>query len=223
MPLELDHFFICTERLAPAAAALLQFGLSEGASNRHPGQGTANRRFFFDSAFLELLWVDDAAETQSPAIAPTGLWQRWSLRDSGASPFGVCLRMDAAEELPFATWPYRPPYLPETLAIPMSTTSSDATAPLLFAITFGRRADSASPQHRQPLEHAAGVRVITRLRVTIPELDPAVAAEWSAVARHCPAIEYTAGDEPLLEIGFDDERQARTHDFRPRLPLRFHW
>jgi Glyoxalase-like domain len=62
MTCELDHVSICVAAGAPEADELIRFGLIEGAANRHPGQGTANRRFFFAGAFLELLWVDDPAE-----------------------------------------------------------------------------------------------------------------------------------------------------------------
>jgi len=46
MPIELDHVFICTAPGAPCAEEIVQLGLHEGAPNQHPGQGTANRRFF---------------------------------------------------------------------------------------------------------------------------------------------------------------------------------
>lgn len=225
MTVELDHVFICMDRLAPAAESLLQFGLSEGTSNTHPGQGTANRRFFFQNAFLELVWVDDPAEAQSPLVARTGLWERWSQRTSGASPFGVGLRVDGAAQgqLPFANWEYRPPYLPAPLAIRMSDHSHVFAAPLLFAISFGRRPDSDPPERRQPLAHRAGVHAITRLRISVPNIDPTIAADWFAVRASCPIVEVVAGNEHLLEIGFDGERQARSHDFRPALPLNFHW
>jgi len=55
MTLEFDHMFICTVVDAPEADLLLAFGLTEGASNIHPGQGTACRRIFFRNAMLELL------------------------------------------------------------------------------------------------------------------------------------------------------------------------
>jgi hypothetical protein len=69
---ELDHFFICTAAGAPEAERLIELGLTEGAPNTHPGQGTACRRFFFENAFLELVWVTDAAEAQSPAARGCG-------------------------------------------------------------------------------------------------------------------------------------------------------
>jgi hypothetical protein len=92
MLVELDHFFILTGVGALEADHLLQFGLTEGAPNCHPGQGTACRRFFFRNAFLELIWVMDPVEAQSSLIRRTGLWERWSRRNQGASPFGICLR-----------------------------------------------------------------------------------------------------------------------------------
>ena len=90
--IELDHVFICVDRGAPEAERLIEFGLCEGAPNVHPGQGTANRRFFFQNAMLELLWVEDLQEAQSSRTAPTLLWERWSGRQSGACPFGIIAR-----------------------------------------------------------------------------------------------------------------------------------
>lgn len=53
--MEIDHIYICTETKAPAGNLLVEFGLEEGSSNVHPGQGTANRRFYFHNLMLELL------------------------------------------------------------------------------------------------------------------------------------------------------------------------
>lgn len=55
MAFELDHLFIWTDIGAYEAERLVSFGLVEGTSNKHPGQGTTNRRFFFHNAMLELL------------------------------------------------------------------------------------------------------------------------------------------------------------------------
>lgn len=46
MVFELDHLFILTGIGAYEAEHLVSFGLVEGTSNTHPGQGTTNRRFF---------------------------------------------------------------------------------------------------------------------------------------------------------------------------------
>lgn len=81
MVIELDHVFICTDPGAPEAEELVRFGLREGPPNRHPGQGTANRRFGFANAMIELFWVNDAREAQSECTRRTLLWERWSGRE----------------------------------------------------------------------------------------------------------------------------------------------
>ncbi len=65
MRLELEHLFVCAAPGAPEADALVQLGLREGPPNTHPGQATANRRFFFFNAMVEFLWVNDLREAQS--------------------------------------------------------------------------------------------------------------------------------------------------------------
>jgi hypothetical protein len=66
---EIDHVLIFTSVGAPEAEPLIAFGLTEGSRNRHPGQDTANLRFFFDNAMLELLWVESRDEAQSEGIS----------------------------------------------------------------------------------------------------------------------------------------------------------
>lgn len=224
MQVELDHLFICTSVGAPEAERLIEFGLTEGAANVHPGQGTANRRFFFANAFLELLWVADAAEAQSPAVRRTRLWERWSGRGRGASSFGLCVRVNPAQEgaAPFATWEYRPPYLPVPLMIQMGDNSETVDEPLLFAIAFGRRPDGDEPPRRQPLDHPAGLRSISRVQFSVSRSPPA-APDLLTLARHCPGLSVVFDGDDRLEVGFDNEQQGKSADFRPSLPLVFHW
>ena len=76
MRLELDHLFVCVQRDAPEAERLTRFGLQAGRRRRHRGQGAANVCYFFRNAVLELIWVCDEEEVQSPLIRPTRLWER---------------------------------------------------------------------------------------------------------------------------------------------------
>jgi hypothetical protein len=109
MRLELDHLFICTAPGAPEAEEFVRFGLREGPPNQHPGQGTANRRFAFANAMIELLWVSDAQEAQSERSRRTLLWERWSGREGEASPFGICVRPVDSQNTgsPFPAWEVR--------------------------------------------------------------------------------------------------------------------
>jgi len=109
MRIKLDHLFVYTAPGAPESEKLVQSGLHEGPPNHHPGQGTANRRFAFANAMIELFWVSDASEAQSQSTKRTLLWERWSGREHNASPFGICLRPVDPQDtgLPFPAWEYR--------------------------------------------------------------------------------------------------------------------
>jgi Glyoxalase-like domain len=217
---ELDHVLVWVSPGAPEAERLVAFGLTEGTRNVHAGQGTANRRFFFENAMLELIWVHDATEAQTPPGARLGIVERWRHRETGASPFGLCLRRRAeAATSPFETWPYRPAYLPAGLAIDMAATSLVTREPLIFLAPFRR--PGAVPAVRQPLAHAAGVRKVSAVRIGVPGAEP-LSATLRAVETTGVAT-FPRGGEPRLELGFDGERQGGSVDFRPHLPLVFHY
>jgi hypothetical protein len=206
------------------ARALSKFGLTEGTPNTHPGQGTACRRFFFHNAYLELLWVTDPAEAQSAVIRPTHLWERWNARGTDACPFGLCFRPDAQEhsDPPFPTWEYRPPYLPESLSFHVGTNASVLNEPALFYLPFiSRRPDSQSAPKKQVMEHAAGLRELTRVELIGSQRDklsPALEALLST-----GVVRRRAGAGQLVELGFDGESKSRVADLRPSLPLVFYW
>ena len=225
MAVELDHVFVCTEFGAPEADRLAALGLAEGAPNRHPGQGTRTRRFFVHNAMLELLWVDDEAEARSPACAPLRLWERWRYAATGYSPFGVCVRPRQGHApgpaLPFATWPYRPPYLPPGLHIDIATGTAPGE-PLLFALGAGERPDALVAGRGQPLAHPGGFREITRLCITLPGPMPALSGAARAL-QEAGVVGFVPGQAHLAEIELDHGRAGQRADFRPVLPLRFQW
>jgi hypothetical protein len=214
MRIELDHLFVCAASEAPEAEELVRFGLREGPPNRHPGQGTANRRFAFANAMIELLWVSDANEVQSECPRRTLLWERWSGREGEASPFGICLRPADSKntESPFPAWEYRPAYLPHPLL--MHIGEAGVEEPMWIYLSFMRRVDR---EHRF-VEHPIGIREITSLTLTTP-----VPLRSAASQRMVESgiLSTQKGPKPLLEIGFDGKRRKELVDFRPHLPLVF--
>ncbi len=214
MSIELDHLFLCTDREAHAADALVRFGLREGPPNRHPGQGTANRRFSFFNVMLELVWVCDEAEAQSEPARPTKLWERWSHRQSGASPFGICLRpVDPADaEPPFPSWRYQPSYLPDPLV--MHIAEAGVEEPMWVFLGFMRR----DFREQRFVEHPVGVREITGVTLTTPL---PLRSTASQVVLSNQILSVRDGVAPLLEIEFDGNRRNEIADFRPHLPLVF--
>ena len=223
MLFELDHLFICASIGAPEAAHLLEFGLTEGTPNMHSGQGTANRRFFFRNAMIELLWVHDSNEAQSKATQDTRLWERWSGRGKGTCPFGLCFRPSAPNisELPFAAWEYRPRYLDSSRTIHVGTNSQVLSEPMLVYLAFGQRPERHSTIKPESLEHPAGLTKVTRVELVSPH-SQTVSTELQDVI-HANLVGMHEGGEYGIELGFDGERQGNTADFRPSLPLIFRW
>ena len=214
MSIELDHLFLCTDPGAPAADALVRFGLREGPPNRHPGQGTACRRFSFFNAMLELFWVCDEAEAQSESARPTKLWERWSRRKGGASPFGICLRPadPAKAEPPFPAWRYQPPYLQDPLVMHIAET--DIEEPMWVFMGFMRRIN----REQWFVEHPIGIREITGVTLTTPV---ALGSAASRAAVEDGVLRVHEGTKHFVEIEFDGNRRGQTEDFRPNLPLIF--
>jgi hypothetical protein len=223
MTCEFDHLFICTDVGASVADRLVSFGLVEGSPNTHPGQGTANRRFFFHNTMLELLWVDDAQAARSAQIARTRLWERWMSRNDGACPFGICLRPATGEDdsVAFSSWAYHPPYLLPTVGIAVGTNSEILTEPMLFQTPFGQRPDRYPAQKAQPLDHPVGFREITRVELVSPAANRP-SQELQALV-DTDRVELRLGEEYCVDLGFDGEVQRQHVDFRPELPLVLSW
>jgi hypothetical protein len=215
MRIELDHIFVCTEPGAPEAEELVRFGLREGPPSQHPGQGTANRRFSFKNAMLELLWLSNAKEAQSEPTRRTQLWERWSGRKAAASPFGICLRPAQSEsgEPPFPAWEYRPAYLPDPLA--MFIGEAGVEEPMWIFMGFMRRAQ----REKYFIEHPAGIREMTGVALVSPVLLHSAVSKM--VLDSGVITTRREGTESHLEIEFDGGRRKEIVDFRPQLPLIF--
>lgn len=208
MAIELDHLFICLSRGAPEAEYLRRYGLIEGAPNVHPGQGTANRRFFFENAMLELLWVEDPGEAQNEQTAPTKIWGRWSGRlDGVTSPFGIIMRPGQWEETtpPFAAWEYKPDYLPAGTCLHIGDAGIEE--PMWVFIPSLRRKGIEIPKHPN------GIRQITGLTFASP------APMRSRAAEALPILAVESGPAHLLTIEFDHGVRNESTDLRPHLPL----
>ncbi|MGO9932094.1 MAG: VOC family protein [Steroidobacteraceae bacterium] len=216
MPLEVDHAFVACAAGAPEGDALLRAGFVEGSANTHPGQGTANRRFYFENFMLELMWVADPAEAQSAQTRRTRLWERWSQRLSGISPFGIVFRAAGDHDLaaPFPTWAYHPSYLPPGLAIHIAAGTA-LHEPELFYLPFLRNSGAAT---REPTDHAPPIRRVRGLCVGVPSLQELSAA--SRVVEQQGLLRYFQSAQPRLEILFVADSD-RIVDLRPALPLLF--
>ncbi len=210
----LDHVLICSAVGAPEAEALIEAGLREGSRNTHAGQGTANRRFFFEDNYLELIWVADPQEAQSEKALPTRLWSRWSGRGVQCCPFGIALRSDDGGAPPFAIWNYYPDWLPGGLCLSIAE-GVPLHEPEIFHLGFAKGPTWSS---QEPADHRIPVRSIQKIGVELPGNHPRSPA--SLEVERAGVVSFETSRRWFLEIVFD-ETGRQTLDFSPRLPLSF--
>jgi len=203
----IDHVFIFAEQGPAAANALVNFGFTEGSSRVHPGQGTANRKFYFQGGvFLEVLYVHNMQELQSPRLQPSGLAQRAAYAGNGSSRFGLCLEnLRGLNNLFAQAVPYQPTYLPEGQAIQVLPFVQQPTLPWTFRLPFiGPKKPST-----EPMQHANGLNQVTKVSfgVASEHLDhPAVKALGTY-----PDISFEPATKPALTLTFNHGQQGQSH------------
>ena len=220
--MEIDHIYICTENKAPAGNLLVEFGLTEGSSNTHPGQGTANRRFYFHNLMLELLWVEDIEEVKSERTKPMRLFERCLSNTNTISPFGIGLRPSTEndERAPFPVWDYHPIYLPDFLKIQVAD-DTPLSEPMYFYRSFAKRQDKVAIERMEPMEHEVPLKEVTSVKIYINQ---DTNLSYSAnILNLLQNLSIEKDDEHLIELEFDNGTSNQSKDFRPDLPLLFRW
>jgi hypothetical protein len=211
---EVDHVWILVTPRAPEAARMLEAGLSFlPDTSIHEGQGTASISTIFENAYLELLWFDGPED-------PLRIAERSQWRTTGASPFGVGLRMvdTLAAELPFQTRSYHAPWMIPGTAIEIASHQDRyLVEPVFFVVPPYMSLPAALRQIGPPPQQPSGIRRLTDVRITIPEAE--TRSEALQVLRENRTLQFEVRDEHLLELEFDGGVQGKALDFRPGLPL----
>ena len=213
MTIELDHFFILTEPGAPHADLLSGIGLTEGPRNEHPSQGTANRRFFFSNMGLELLYVRDASEAARGRGSRLRIVERAA--DDKASPFGLIVRATTeSTDMPFPGWRYCPEYFQADQCFHVGENSDLLEEPLCICMPLNM------PLPEDQLRLANRKMTVTELRLSVPVVRPTVTLE--AIA-DCERISLRLNEPHRLEIVFNEEKEGKSKDMTPELPLVVRW
>ena len=213
MSLNLDHCFIITELQAPQAAQLSKLGLVEGTRNQHPGQGTANRRFFFSNAMLELLYVWDESEARHGPGRRLRFVERAA--DTGASPFGLIMKSPAGlSATPFQGWRYHPDYFEADKYFHVGENADVLAEPLCIYVPFELPLPANQPRSAEPFTN------VSELRISVPVDQPSSVLQ--AVAQ-IEGVSICLEEPHLMEIVFNDEKLGQSKDMRPGLPLIIRW
>jgi hypothetical protein len=221
-PFELDHISILTRVDAPEAALLENLGLVRfGGVSQHEGLGTASTSFFFENAYLELLWAHDGELAQKHfSVVHYDLDARARWQDTLASPFGIMLRRSSlfaeggpqggGAMPPFPTEPFQ--FNQQPVDFSAQNSAEPACGFLPAALSY--------PSFKHTITnraHPLGVKEITRVTINIyDEFQPSPLARW--LTENQIAIIQPAAFANL-EIEFDHGAQGESINLRPDLPL----
>jgi hypothetical protein len=201
--MDIDHIFIFTESKGKAADQLVSFGLTEGSSRIHKGQGTTNRKFYFENFFLEILWVHDENEMKSDLVKPTGLWQRANYKTNNSSPFGLCIvNTDETDSLFEKSLKYQPEYFPWGLSIDILTNENQPELPWTFRLPF----KELKKNEVEPIVHANGIKRLTKAQFVCGNLR---AGSFIESFKNESKIEFIEGSDLKLLLTFDDNIQRQ--------------
>lgn len=214
MNMTLDHVFILVEPEAEKADRLIEHGFREGPRNIHPGQGTANRRFYFANGMLEFIWVRDANEARNGPGRNLHFSERAD--DPTASPFDIIFvpcRDSTNPDIPFPGWHYQPAYFPTPKSFHVGANSHNIVEPLCFYFPF-QDPGVPKPQPNRNLQ------TISEVVISTPSTDTEGVL---ALASRTDRLSMRSSQEHLLEITLDHHDLEHTEDYRPALPLILHW
>ena len=213
MTIELDHVFVITRPGAPEAESLAAIRMVEGTPNVHPGQGTANRRFFFANAMLELIYVCDEREAATGAAGKLRMVER--ARYADASPFGLVFRVTApATPPPFPGWRYAADYLPDGSHFHIGENADCCEEPLCIVMPSSISGPSRQPAPRHPFT------TVTAVRIGVPATPPSpVLAAVSGIG----PLSIAPGQPHLMELEVNDGTAGQEKDLHPELPLVIRW
>lgn len=212
MHLILDHMFIMVAPGAHVANSLSAIGMVEGSSNSHPGQGTANRRFYFDNGMLELLYIRDSEEARKGPARDLHFVERTTLPE--ASPFGLIIHAGQESEKlrPFDGWTYQPEYFPKGWGFHVANNSSNVCEPLCIFVPFYNA-------ELKPEKPGGGEFVtITKVIITTPSI-----SQTLSIMNSVEGLSIEEGDEHLMSLEFNHGKKGDRKDMRPDIPLIVNW
>lgn len=205
--MDIDHIFIFTNDQGKVADKLVEFGFVEGSHRVHTGQGTTNRKFYFENFFLEILWVHNEKEINSELVKPTGLWQRAEYKRNEFSPYGLCMvNNDETNELFENASRYQPAYFPNGLTIEICKNEDQPQLPWTFRLPF----KGPKRNETEPKDHSNGIRRLTKVNFHYRNSGT---SQYVDYFQNESNIDFTASEDYGLTLTFDHHKQGKKISF----------
>jgi len=197
----IDHIFIFVHS-KQEADELIDFGITEGSGRIHQGIGTANRRFFFDNFYLEILWVEN--ESEAKGIKKIGIRERSDYQNSGYSRFGVCLKNTKDTEQVFEnSIKWEPLFLSKGDHVNIITSDK---MPWIFRFPPNRRKNLSD----EPKVHKSKIKQLSKAIFNLSE------KEFEDILNSISEnsiIEFKKAPINSLVLKFDNGKQGKTKIF----------
>lgn len=211
--------------------------IPDSLSTVHQGQGTTGRYFYFLNAYLELIFINNQEEFVQNAQKNNQLdfMERANHLENGFAPFSVSLQMKDYDQtkIPFETIAYGQDWMGEEHRIYVAKNAKiKKEEPSIFVIypsiaydIFDTKADlSKIPEEyalwRSFYYHKNGAEKISKIKIhTHPWDDQSATIK---ALQQMELVELVAGENYLMELYFDNQRQGKSYDLRPELPLKIH-
>jgi hypothetical protein len=206
--MEIDHIFIFSADKGKEVDALVDFGFLEGSSRVHPGQGTVNRKIYFENFFLEIVWVHNEAEIRSENTRKTKLWERSNFLTNGNSPFGLgLLNTPDTNELFAHSIKYQPDYFPSGTQFDIITNEKNFYLPWTFRIPFTGQKKKTD----EPMDHTNGIKKLTK--ATFDLETPATGNGFTTTIEKNSEIRFNPSSKNVLTLEFDNGIKRKTEGF----------
>lgn len=235
-----DHINIWVKDPIQAKEKLAEIGFDavpDSLSTIHTGQGTTGRYFYFLNGYLELIYVYDEKEFIENATTNASLdfIERSKSPENGYLPFSVALQMKDYDKtkIPFKTVAYHQDWMKENDNIYAAENSkTKKEEPSIFVIYPEMEYDKFEhmdslvniPEEyaiwRSFYKHRNGAEKISKIKIYTTQVnkDSKTIKCLNAIEN----VEVKEGMEYLMELYFDEQKQQKTYDLRPEIPLKIY-
>ncbi len=204
--MEIDHIFIFSNTQGSEADDLVRFGLTEGSNRIHKGQGTTNRKFYFENFFLEVLWVSNHNEINQSPTLETDLAYRANFMVNKSSRYGLCfVNTEQTDKLFKDAQKYQPNYFPQGMAIDILPNKMNTSLPWTFRLPHrGKR-----NQSNEPTNHKNQIKILTKVEFSINTFDNA--SKFTNCLKKENLISFVESSKNNLILEFDNNRQDKIY------------
>jgi len=207
--MEIDHIFIFSNNEGIESESLVESGFTEGSNRRHKGQGTINRKFYFENFFLEILWVVDQNEITQTPTKETGLWERANYTQNTISRFGLCLLNEEGTDNLFEQCQiYQPNYFPQGMSIDILPNQNQKILPWTFRLPYRGEKKAVT----EPTQHKNEIKQLTKASFGINEKH--TTSPFISFFKNSTSINFHENKQLELLLEFDNGIQQKNIEIK---------